>query len=993
MSWEFLSDHIRNKVEKTKKQQGFITASQLEGSIDDTFHKLQFSEGFEDYFEGIDTGVRNEWLAKIKLRIKSVVATTIDPDNVIDGGLDYDRWIDKRGVPIQWNYFERYIQYLKKIGRPTDVIRSTEHSTREIIERLGDPLEHIGPLQKGLVLGSVQSGKTTNFNGVINRAIDVGYDLIIVFSGIMEDLRFQTQKRINNEVIGIGEQGNQINQVIGVGHIHTFGGNGISQINSITSTSTDFRKSLVDANFNFSNQKILVCKKNVGVLTNMIYWLRSSMPEGKKQLPKRLLVVDDEADNASLNNLGHKGAIYASKVNGHMRALLNLFERRSYLGYTATPFANILQDQHGELGNDDAWKISFRYNGQIQDMLCSLSPGLFPDKFIYKLSAPSSYLGPKRFFSTGRETEGDKKIPLIETIPVEDEDEEVVFDENDNALRKSLIDAIDCFVLSIALRDSRNQILETLPGYTKHHTMLIHISRLIGDQIAVSKKVAEYIGQLQRRIADDSMSDTQGVYEKMKRQWNRFFAYKVENITSYLPDGYNTDGLVPKSWEEISTYLPTAVQNINVRAINSGTGDKLEYTDVSSRKYIAIGGNRLSRGFTLEGLTINYFRRDTNYYDTLLQMGRWFGYRPGYIDACRLFIDFDTEEKYNFITTALTELEEQIENMELQKKKPKDFEIRIRKHPDVLKITRPAVLKSAKELRYSFQDTVQQTTIFRIQKDAVEKSWKAFRQLFDELAFTEVNSGFYTLDGGKRELQLFLDLPGTYATEQFERRLLTDYIDKCIAGGKLTNWKIGIKRGGGGRELKDRNLELKLTQRSAPRKKDELVYYNELIQNLLFTASGKSMNIMTSGMDEALGLPEELKQKAIDKFRQEKKKKFMDAPHSLTEEQADEKSRKTTIPGWIFRKVRPEIEGLLLIYLMDLEDVFNTPELKIVAEKNEINTDFPLIGYALSFPEIKDDPGGIYMANEITSAAENELPNEDAEEPEDFNNSEHSEIK
>src|ERR1044072_7607406 len=838
MSWEFLSDHIRNKIEKTKKQQGFITASQLEDSINDSFHKMQSSDAFEDYFEGTDPGIRSEWLSKIKLRIKSVVATTIDPDNVIDGGSGYERWIDKRGVPIQWNYFERYIQYLKKIGRPTDVIRSTEHSTREIIERLGDPQDHIEPLQKGLVLGSVQSGKTANFNGVINRAIDVGYDLIIVFSGIMEDLRFQTQKRINNEVIGIGEQGNQINQVIGVGPIHTFSGNGVSQISSITSTSTDFRKSLVDANFNFSNQKILVCKKNVGVLTNMIYWFRSSMPAGKKRLAKRLLVIDDEADNASLNNLGHKGAVYASKVNGHIRALLNLFERRSYLGYTATPFANILQDQHGELGNDDAWRISFRYNGQIQDMLCSLSPGLFPDKFIYKLSAPSSYLGPKRFFSTGREVEGDKKIPLIETIPAEDEDEEAESGDNGNTLRKSLMDAIDCFVLSIALRDSRNQILETLPGYTKHHTMLIHISRLIRDQIAISKKVAEYIGQLQRKIADDSMSDPQGVYEKMKRQWNRFFAYKVENISSYLPEGYNTDGLIPKSWDEISTYLPNAVQNISVKAINSATGDKLEYNDVSSRKYIAIGGNRLSRGFTLEGLTINYFHRDTNYYDTLLQMGRWFGYRPGYIDACRLFIDFDTEEKYNFITAALTELEEQIENMELQRKQPKDFELRIRKHPDVLKITRPAILKNAKELRYSFQDTVQQTTIFRIQKETLEKSWEGFKQLYHKLAFTEVNEGFYTLDGGKRELQLFLDLPGTYEDDQLEKQFLKDYIDKCIGNGKLISWKIGKKRTGTGRELHEGKLKLVRTQRSAPDKGESLEYYEALRDILRFTASG-----------------------------------------------------------------------------------------------------------------------------------------------------------
>lgn len=989
MAWELLSDFIKSRIEKIKKKKGFITVDELVLSIDEIFEGMKTSDAFEDDFEGVNEEVVREWLNKIKLRLKSVIATTIDPDSAIDENIDYDRWIDHPDRQIQWNYFERYIQYLKNIGRPADVIHNTEKSTRGIIERLGDPHKTIDSLQKGLVLGSVQSGKTANFNGVINRAIDAGYDMIIVFSGIMEDLRFQTQKRINNDVIGIGEIDKQINQVVGVGKVQQFSKSGLYQISSITSSATDFRKSLVEVNFDFTNPRILVCKKNVGVLTNLIYWLMSSMPHGHNRLSKSLIVIDDEADNASLNNLGHKGAAYASKVNGHMRALLNLFNRRSYLGYTATPFANILQDQNGALDQHDAWKIPFRYNGQVQQLECSLSPGLFPDNFIYKLSAPSSYLGPKRFFSNGREQEGDKKIPLIETIADPQSDENVEFGEEGDVLKRSLADAIDCFVLSIALRDSRKQILESLPGYTDHHTMLVHISRLIADQNAAAIKIARYVTHLSKQIRDTSKAETTGIYEKLRLQWNRFFAFKVENITSYLPNDYNTDGLISKTWDDISRLLPNAVNGIQVKAINSQTGDKLIYPEGGSQKYIAVGGNRLSRGFTLEGLTINYFLRDTNYYDALLQMGRWFGYRPGYIDACRLFIDFDTEEKYNYITAALTELEEQIENMEYQKKKPKEFELRIRKHPQVLKITRPAILKNANEVRFSFQDMVQQSTMFKIEKAAVENSWNSFKSLYSQLDFvpTQEKGGFYTLDATKDTLFDFLDLPATWLDETFTKNHVKKYVDLCVEVGKLTKWKIAIKRSGTGREIKEHNLALNMTKRSAPKKNEESTYYLDLKNEMIFTASGKSMNIMTSGMDETVGLEQAKVDLAIEEFRQFKKQKFLDSGEK-TELEAIQSAKEITIPGWIFRKIRPESEGLLLIYLIDLLHVFNNEELKAAAEEKGIDLKIPLIGYAISFPEIKDDPGAIYLANDFVQSDDEEiaLPNDDTEVPEDFNN-------
>ncbi len=988
MGFDLVKTFIRTKAEHFKSVQGYITQEQLEKQIDDNFASLLLDDSLKFAFDDTDHQTRLEWLQKIKLQLKSIIVTTIDPDSVIADSHDYERWIENREVPVKWNYFERYISLLRKLGRPSDVITSTDRSTKSIIERLGDPQKQIEELQKGLVLGSVQSGKTANFNGVINRAVDVGYNLIIVFSGIMEDLRYQTQKRINNDVIGIGEVGSQINQPVGVGREQQFGRDGIYQITSITSSAGDFKKSMVDFNFNFTNPKILVCKKNVSVLTNLIYWLESSKLEGSHKLEKSLLVIDDEADNASLNNLGYKGETYASKVNGHIRALLNLFSRKSYLGYTATPFANILQDQHGALEGENAWPILYRYNGEIRQLQCSLSPGLFPDKFIYKLATPTSYLGPRRFFSSGTEQEGDQKIPLIETIPPEEEDTVVMFD-NGHSLHQSLIDAIDCYILSIALRDSRKPVLQNLPGFTDHHTMLVHISRLISEQNRAAEAIKTYISQITTRIRTESLSDPSGIYERLRLQWNKFFAYKVANIRSYLPETYNADGLDSRTWEEVSSFIPTAVKDIVVKAVNSLTGDKLTYPDKGNQKYIAVGGNRLSRGFTLEGLTINYFLRDTNYYDALLQMGRWFGYRPGYVDACRLFIDFQTELKYNFITTALTELEEQIEVMELHKRTPKDFELRIKKHPDVLSITRASILKSAVEVRLSFQNIVQQSVIFKIEKQNVIDSYEAFRQLYNNLDFkaTEKTGGFYVLETDKDTLYQFLNIPNTFLPKSFPKDSLIRYIEACNEYGKLRKWKIAIKRTGSTAWIREKSpeFEVQLTKRSAPPRNPEDEYYISLLERQEFTASGKSMNIMTSGKDESIGLAPEEITRAENEFREAKRIKYIET--GMSEMEALYRSKKTTVPGVVYRKLRSETEGLLLIYLIDQRPIFEQPELREVADKNGFKLEIPLVGYALSFPEILDDPGAIYLANEVGLNDEVSEPDYEGDEmPDDIGN-------
>ncbi|PSL49503.1 Z1 domain-containing protein [Chitinophaga niastensis] len=990
MSWEGICDIILPKMEKAKRDDGdAFTVSRLESLSRNHFNELKGIPYFQDHFEGQTEENLHIWLNKINSRLKSIIVTTAEPDNVLSESEDYSRWLNKDRIKDEeWHYWSRYYQYLKRIGRPLDVLSNTEKSTFEIIERLGDPRADIPELQKGLVLGAVQSGKTANFNGVVNRAIDLGYDLIIVFSGIMDDLRTQTQRRINSDVIGLGKvDSGQQNQPVGVGCIENFSNSGIFQIESVTSEVFDFNKRAADSHL--GNRKIMVCKKNHSVLANILYWIRTSIAHGQDRIDKSILILDDEADNASLNNLGHKGVEYASKINGHIRALLNLFKRRSYLGYTATPFANILQDQNAENIEKNGWEVKYRINGEIKILGFSLAPSLFPDKFIYKLNPPSSYIGPKQFFSFTSEELNDLKLPLIVTI--EDHNQPAPdAGENDFNLSRSMRDAIDCFILSIALRESRNDILKDLPGYTSHHSMLIHISRLIDAQNALAENVSKYVKYLSDKINFDGLDQEDGIYKKLELQWNRFFEVEVSRIKEYLPAAYNADGLIPKKYQDISKFLPNAISNVEVKAVNSKTKDKLEYKG-ASKKYIAIGGNRLSRGFTLEGLTVNYFLRSTNYYDALLQMGRWFGYRPGYIDACRLFIDKDTEERYDFVNETLHELEVLIESMEAQKKSPKDFELRIKKHPGVLKITRPSILKNGNEVKFSYSASHKQSTVFNLQADNLLRSWADFRNLYSSFTWTN-DIGFYRTEVNIDDLFKFLDITLAFSPAHLDTINLKRYIKLCNEHGKLMKWTIAIKRGGSKKRFKHKDLDITGTIRRGPQKEEPVSkYYNSLKGDKLeFTAAQKSKNIITSGTDESLGLDITTKKEAENKFREFKKGRFIERGESL--QNAIDMANKITIPGHIFYDLRSDSEGLLLVYLIDIQEIFSPhDELLGAAKRNGIQSLFqevPLIGYALSFPKIINDPGGEYdyVANKVAivddeeikaELSEDELPDDD----------------
>ncbi len=989
-------------------------------------------------------------------------------NNPIDPGIShsltkkgYQTWLtENREKRISWDYSDRYFKSLLNGGRSEKVVTETERSSLSILKKMADPKSKTAIYNKGLVVGAVQSGKTGNFNAVINRAIDSGYVLIIVLSGIMEDLRSQTQKRIENDVIGEGKiDSGETSGAKGVGKIERFGVSGNSkviQVKTLTSEQKDFSKAVEELDHTLNDKYVLVCKKNVSVLKNLIIWLHNSLEEGKSKHNIPLLILDDEADNASLNNLGAKGREYASKTNGHIRAILEMFHVKSYLGYTATPFANVLQDRNEYPENN--WEIKYKFKGEEIEKQLKRVNNIFPDDFIELLDPPSNYVGAKQIFETIGEIDNlsdeNEKIPLIapvvddyikefpsrlylnedgEEVGVEnitkDEWDETYLtsgylgfyshseyrketraprkeDEFPKALPESLKKAVKCFFISLAIRESRIPKMINSDFFQQHNTMLVHISRFTFWQNRTKKLIEDYVRELCSRIDNEKPSAVNSIYKELEILWYSTygFAHIVENIDKYLPKGYEDEFMSPIVFDSLKNHWDAAISGIEVKAINSFTNDSLEYPKNSPKKIIAIGGNRLSRGFTLEGLTINYFTRVTNYSDALLQMGRWFGYRPGYLDCCKIFTTQDSLDKFHSTTRCIEELETEFIKMEEQGKTPENFVLRVKKHPGTLKITRPSILKNAFEVRWSYQDQLEMSTLLKVDKQSISDIWANFKNnIAPKLKPTPKLKDMITYNTNAEEvINILKNQPNNFNKKDSE--YMSRFIELCNQKGYLNDWTIALKITGSSKPgisassiglsptLGIDNVEL--AKRSGPTKPDDITKF---INGKLFRASGKSANILSSNEDVAIFLTESEKTDAKEAFYNFKAVDAQKKDSSLNKEDALNlaKSKYKTIPERYYRQMFKPNKGLLIIYLFDSQYSFNekttgrssiTQEtierFKEYVSDNDIDTSIPLVGYALEFPPMADDPGEIYMQGDYNLETD-EIDKDDELEGED----------
>lgn len=563
-----------------------------------------------------------------------------------------------------WNRFRTYLN--KKWSIP--VVDRLHKTTDDIMDDLGDPRSEAPFQRRGLLLGDVQSGKTATYTAICNKAADAGYRVIIVLAGMMENLRIQTQERLDAEFVGLDSKytldkkadSAMRNKPVGVGLVPPF--NVDRRITRFTSVSTDFKASVIKSNgLNLNDLKgtaLLVVKKNKSVLNNLLAWLTKD--EDVLNLP--LLLIDDEADNASVNTSSDEHNPTA--INAAINKILRSFKQATYLGITATPFANIFIDP--DMASDGAAK------------------DLFPRHFLTLLPTPDHYIGADRIFGNGSEDDwtdrvdgeyGESLIPILN-----DEQEHFYFFKHKKdlvdslyALPPSMCEAIRYFVIATAVSDSRFDIKE-------HRSMMINVSRFTDVQNVTADMVQEYVNQLS--------SDIENYHALAMEQ-----AMKISNIACLHEtwEKYNIESVAGYSWERlIQEYLCKAVRRIEVRSVNQKNGakslDYYNYKNVGMR-VIAVGGNSLSRGLTLEGLTVSYFYRNTMMYDTLLQMGRWFGYRNNYDDLFKIWIGEDAIGWYSYITDAFNELKGELRTMARQNLTPEEFGLKVRQDPGALIVT------------------------------------------------------------------------------------------------------------------------------------------------------------------------------------------------------------------------------------------------------------------------------------------------------------------
>lgn len=881
-------------------------------------------------------------------------------------------WLN-RSEPLA-SYRTRYLEYLRTIGRSDKVVEEVAVSSLSILEKIADPKASSSFLKKGLVVGSVQSGKTGNFNAVINSSIDLGYRMIIVLSGGMEDLRKQTQERIEKEVEGREYKQGEFK---GVGKIFKFGQayqNAIEQIVIPTSLERDFNLGLTEADFALNKINVLVCKKNTAILKNILVWLRRYEEQNRiDNIP--LLIIDDEADNASLNNLGHKGREAATKINLQIRCMLNMFSKASYIGYTATPFANILQDRNER--PDSEYTVHIKGT----DYVFRAIGNLFPDDFIELLNTPSNYIGPKNFFET--KISETKKIPsLITTINdwynefpyrvyKEDLNEPFQYNIDDliemygseveakryirkfsvaskkdcnfpRNLPESLKDAVKCYVIVTAVRLKRKKLMKDSVLFQKDNTMLIHISRFTTWQDRTTVLLKDYFVRLKESLNNELIDSD--IYKDFRRIWNKYFLESIENgmVKDFLPDDYKDEFMQRESFNTILDYLITAVNEIEIVCANSTSGVNLDYSE-QARNYIVVGGNRLSRGFTLEGLTINYFVRDTNYADSLLQMGRWFGYRPGYLDCCKLFTTIETVESFDFTTSVLEDIEAQFSHMVSKNRTPSDFAIKVMNDPDVIKLTRPAILKNGQTIRWSYSNKLDQTTRFVLDQNRISQAWESFLKFFENRNFKNfgkkekpiIKYVEITVD----ELFKLLEMPNSFDNPKHYEPLIA-FIRDVKDRGVLNNWTVGIRVSGNGEEIASCKEKLNFSISPAIRRISENKI-TDVLSKGKFTASGNSSNILTAGSDFAIGLGIEQQLEVEKEFEIEKGTR--------------------NFPEKIYRQLFDKNRGVIIIYPIDTKDLSKdrneneNKELKDYLLSKGIDGAIPILGYAIGIPNLGDD--------------------------------------
>lgn len=810
---------------------------------------------------------------------RSLVADANRPDWV--AGLDRSSW-------YYWPMLRQFL--ITRKHWESAALRSLDDSSDRVLRQLEPPAtDHFDT--RGLVLGFVQSGKTANYTAVIAKAADAGYRLVIVLSGIDKGLRRQTNSRLKRELVGYNDDRPTAVRMPPMGlQWHEF---------TLDELDGDFQPGYANhAALQGTQPVLLVVKKNGAVLRRLLTWLNDAPPEVRRTLP--MLVIDDEADQASVDTRGTYQLHDAtenpdyeapSPINGLIRELLQKFGRRAYIAYTATPFANILiphDTSDPSVGND-----------------------LYPKDFIIDLPKPLGYFGAEEFFGrmdahTETEIGG---LDVIREVP----DADIALLQA-GQLPESLKQGVVDFVLAGAARAQRGS--PDAPA-----TMLVHTSHGIAEQSHIRALLSAFFAEFRDEWR---YQRNHGVRQRCADRWEIEFrpVTRQRHLERDVP------------FTAIEPMIGPFLEAIQVREINSDAGEVLDYEREPTLKAIAIGGNKLSRGLTLEGLLTSFFLRRTVMYDTLMQMGRWFGFRGGYEDLTRIYTTNELEGWFYDLANVEYQLREDIGVYEAQGLTPYQVGMRIWQHP-TMEVTNRAKRRfaSTTTIAQSYSQTLQQTFKFPFHKPQ-ELAWQAENNL--ESARSLINTLGPALPNNVTDqgpiwlevnVEVVLQFLREYQVDQDSRSislpLLREYIERSRDNGELIEWTIGIM----GRANRDSRLgDAQWAAASG-------VNVYQIARSRLRDTD--SIGVLTSPGDESVGLDLELLERAQRLI-----------------EQSRTSGKEKSLSG-AAREVRPATNGVLLIYPIsrfsgnDLGREGNRRPL-YVNPNDALARD--IIGIALSFP-------------------------------------------
>ncbi|WP_030170071.1 Z1 domain-containing protein [Spirillospora albida] len=621
------------------------------------------------------------------------------------------------------------VDLLRRDGWPKDpAIDSLDTSSTRIMSLLNHPREKSFST-RGLVVGYVQSGKTTNFTAVMAKAADRGYKLFIVLAGVHNGLRRQTQARLVQQLVKPNP----------------------SRWSQLTDLDKDFTPTAnAAAFFGKANKTHVLCvvKKNATVLRKLAKWLDSASAY-LQDCPA--LIIDDEADQAT---------VATKSINPLIRSLLASLPKSAYVGYTASPFANLLIDPAAK--------------------------DLYPEHFIVNLPKPHGHFGTEilfgRYALDGEDPEDvDDGYDMIREVPEEDVEYLRPIKRADvegfvPEITETLHDAIDYFWLTTAARRVRGT-------GNSHATMLIHTSVNTSVHDSFKAPLEHCRAQLRTSLNESS------ILERLRVLWDK--------ETARVPA--EDFGETKVDFDDLVEELPGVLDACRIIMDNSSSDDRLDYEN-GPIVAIAVGGNTLSRGLTLEGLSVSYFVRAVSAYDTLLQMGRWFGYRNGYADLPRIWMTAELKEWFRHLATVETEMRRDIDVYMTEDKDPLTFAVRLRTHP-ALRVTAAAKMKDAVTAASSYGGQRVQTRYFRTDKNWLLENQEAAKMFVEKTSRTSLRWENRS-EAGRH---VFRDVPHSDvidflesyqfhpASQECNSRLLIGYIEKRVRNaGSLRRWNVAI---------------------------------------------------------------------------------------------------------------------------------------------------------------------------------------------------------